>query len=233
MKGKGKYGPGTGAWALWLLLLLNFPLGAQDPVLTLEAVGEALYQSRYSTAEKDAFDSLFKTLEEQELPLEPLFLRWQQGTAKGVNPGQLLAVLKEEQRRLGELGELLDLKGARLGLDRRTGHYLNRFLALSRNGFVPEDLGKLMERAPDGRALDRGSLLLMELNQWGLTRPLALRLTAALLTGPLPPKEYGYLIPLLQRGLSAGFETDILVDEIILYLPRSRDLLELQEYLGL
>ena len=215
------------------LLLYGFPLAAQEPVLTLQAVSKALDQSGYTADGKDAMAALFKTMERQGLPLAPLFRRWQQGEAKGASLEQLLGVLEEEKRRLSELGDLLDLRGGGLGLHRGNEYYLNRFLALYRNGLSREDIGILLETAPDGVSLDRGSLLVLELNQWGLTGSQAVTLTAALLQGPLPPEEYGYIIPLLQRGLSSGLTAAALIDEIILYLPRSRDLLDLQEYLGL
>ena len=223
----------TGLLALLFLLFFSaFPSNSQEPALSRREVSEALTRQGYSSAEKEAFETLYQTLERKNLPLEPLFRRWQQGAAKGVSPGQLLAVMEEESRWLFEAGEILDLRGGRLGLDRRSEYYLNRFLSLRRKGLSRENLRELVDAAPDGISLDRGSLLLLELDQWGMRGPSALKLTIALIRGPLPPDDFGYIIPLLQRGLSAGLSAEILVEEILRYLPRSRDLLDLQDYLG-
>jgi hypothetical protein len=217
---------------LFLVVFSAFPANSQEPALSRREVSDALTRQGYSSNEKEAFETMYQTLERKNLPLEPLFRRWQQGAAKGVSPGQLLAVLEEESKWIMEAGEILDLRGTRLGLDRRSEYYLNRFLSLRRKGISRDNLQELVDAAPDGISLDRGSLLLLELDQWGMRGPSALRLTTALIRGPLSPDDFGYIIPLLQRGLSAGLTADILVDEIILYLPRSRDLLDLQDYLG-
>jgi len=215
-----------------LLLFSGVSLSAQEPPLSRQDILDALTRHGYSSGEKDAFEALYLPLEQQNLPLAPLFRRWQQGAAKGVSSQQLLAVLGEEKQWLLEAGETLDLRGARLGLNRTSEYYLNRFLSLRRAGLSREDIRMLVDAAPDGVSLDRGSLLLLELDRWGLRGSPALSLVKALLAGPLPPGDFGYIIPLLQRGYSAGFDTDLLVGEIILYLPRSGDLLDLQEYLG-
>lgn len=224
---------GRGLPVLLFFFLFAAALPGEGAALSLEEIAGLMADSSYQEGEQQAFLTLFRELEAEQLPLEPLFRRWQQGRSRQIPFIRLLSVLEGEKQRFLEAAELLAEEGAALALSSRNPQHLSRLALLRKGGVGIAALKDLIRAASDGAAFDAASLLLLELSEWGLPPDKGARLVTALLKSRIAPRDYPYLLPVVQKGRQAGYESETLIAEMIRFLPRSGDLWELEEYLGL
>lgn len=223
MRAAGPAGGVCRAAALVVFFLAAvLPLAGQSP----EGV---LSRSRYSPAEREEVGRLFREAERQEIPVELLLPRLEEGIAKKVPAGRLLAALRREQDLLLEARSLLlELEGGvKLAEDRASWARTANLLAAGYGrGEVRELAGASLARIGDFRA---AAALYVSLRGWGLPSGPALDITRELLASPIPGERFPGIMELFVEGRRLRLPPEILSQRLLQYLPEAKTVEELRQ----
>jgi hypothetical protein len=211
----------TAALAVFLLLAI-LPLRAQS----LEGV---LSRSRYSPQVQAEISGEFREAEKQGIPLELLLPRLEEGIAKKVSSGRLLAALQREQDLLLQArGLLLGLDGgSRLLEDQASWARAANLLAGGYSaGEVAELARSSLSRAEDFRP---ATSLYVSLRGWGLASGQALELVRGLLASSISGERFPGIMEILIEGRRLRIAPETLVRRLLEQLPEARTIEELRQ----
>jgi hypothetical protein len=197
--------------------------------LTGQSLEEVLSRSRYSPAEREEVGRQFREAERQEIPVELLLPRLEEGLAKKVPAGRLLAVLRREQDLLLEARSLLlELDGgARLAADRASWARAANLLAGGYgSGEVRELARASLARPGDFRA---AASLYVSLRGWGLPSDSSLDIARALLTSPVPGQRFPGIMEILVEGRRLRLPPETLTRRLLQHLPEVKTIEELRQ----
>ena len=209
------------ALAIFLLAAV-LPLGAQS----LESV---LSRSRYSPEVKAEVSREFRDAENQGIPVELLLPRLEEGIAKKVNAGRLLAALEREQ------GLLLQARGLLTGLDGGArlledqaswARAANLLSAGYGSGEVEELARASLSRLGDFRP---AASLYVSLRGWGLPSSQALDLLRGLLASPIRGERFPGIMEILIEGRRLRLPPEILIRRLLAQLPETGTIEELRQ----
>lgn len=210
----------TAALAVFLLAAV-LPLRAQS----LESV---LSRSRFSPEVQGEISRQFREAGRHGIPVELLLPRLEEGIAKKVTAGRLLAALEREQDLLLQArGLLLGLDGGeRLLEDRASWERAANLLA---GGYSAGEVAELartgLSRAEDFRP---AASLYVSLRGWGLSSGQALELVRGLLASPISGERFPGIMEILIEGRRLRLPPETLIRRLVEQLPEARTIEELR-----
>jgi hypothetical protein len=208
--------------------LAVFFLAAVLP-LTGQSLDGVLSRSRYSPEERDEVSRQFREAERQGVPVELLLPRLEEGIAKKVPAGRLLAALQREWQLLLEArGLLLELdRGVRLVEDRPSWARAANLLAGGYgSGEVRELARASLLRPGDFRP---AASLYVSLRGWGLPSGPALDVARGLLASPIPGQRFPGIMEIFIEGRRLRLPPETLSQRLRQYLPEVRTIEELRQ----
>ncbi len=223
VRAAGLVGVARRAAALAVFLLVAIlPLRAQN----LESV---LSRSRYSPEVQGEISRQFREAGRHGIPVELLLPRLEEGIAKKVSAGRLLAALVREQDLLLQARGLLSGLdgGERLLQDQASWARAENLLAGGYSGDEVAELARAsLSRAGDFRP---AASLYASLRGWGLSSGQALELVRGLLASPLSGERFPGIMEILIAGRRLRLPPETLIRRLLEQLPEARTIEELRQ----
>lgn len=199
-------------------------------------VEQKLAPSQFSETDKQQIREVFEQAEQQQLPVEMLVLRFEEGLAKRVQVQTLQEVLNRELQAYQETKLI-----AAHALGSEVSHQLlsdntiwSKIVTLFQQGVPQPDLIALLEIYNRQASKDRwnnfkyGGGLLMALRQWGLNDDQSLSIVNALSLSSIPGADYRAVLEILNTGISKRISSGDLVQRIVESAPKSRSITMLE-----
>ena len=196
------------------ICLYLLPLPA---VLYAQSIEDALARSGYTAADRGAITDFFARIDRQEVPVELLLPKLEEGVSKRISAPRVLEALEREAQFLRRSRALIlgvTEQGALLS-DRALWARTANLLA----GGIPESEieGLIHLCLANVEGYRPATYLYVALKDWGLPRQSAFELIDALLKSPIAPESYMGVMNLL----AAGRRRRIAPDEIVRRIRRS------------
>jgi len=216
---------------IWILAGSMLSAGPWAP-----QVDKSLRSSQFAESEKKQLRRVFEHAEQEQMPVEVLILRLEEGLAKHV-PAQLLynALMRElhsyEETRHLVLDQLSQDEAALL-LTNAT--IWSRTATLYQQGVPEKDLAALLQMFSRQTSKEKwnnyryGGGLLIALRQWGLTDDLSLSVLEALSRSPISGDDYRIILDIFNTGFANRIAPNDMAQRIIISAPKSRSITMLE-----
>jgi hypothetical protein len=208
-------------------------VGSILPAGTWNARFERTVESAHFTeSEEQQIHNLLTEAQEDQIPVDLLVLRLEEGVAKRVPTSTLFNALELERQAYSYTRDLivheLGLQEAERIVSDNT--IWSRVTTIYRQGVPDEDLKALIAMFNKQRSAERwnnfryGGGLLIALRQWGLEETLSLQVVEALSRSSIPGEDYRAVIDLFNAGISNRTSLEDIANRIIDSAPNSRSL---------
>lgn len=208
-------------------------VGSILPAGTWNARFERTVESAHFTeSEEQQIHNLLTEAQEDQIPVDLLVLRLEEGVAKRVPTSTLYNALELERQAYSYTRDLivheLGLQEAERIVSDST--IWSRVTTIYRQGVPDEDLKALIAMFNKQRSAERwnnfryGGGLLIALRQWGLEDTLSLQVVEALSRSSIPGEDYRAVIDLFNAGISNRTSLEDIANRIIESAPNSRSL---------
>jgi hypothetical protein len=208
-------------------------VGSILPAGTWNARFERTVESAHFTeSEEQQIHNLLTEAQEDQIPVDLLVLRLEEGVAKRVPTSTLYNALELERQAYSYTRDLivheLGLQEAERIVSDNT--IWSRVTTIYRQGVPDEDLKALIAMFNKQRSAERwnnfryGGGLLIALRQWGLEETLSLQVVEALSRSSIPGEDYRAVIDLFNAGISNRTSLEDIANRIIDSAPNSRSL---------
>jgi hypothetical protein len=208
-------------------------VGSILPAGTWNARFERTVESAHFTeSEEQQLHNLLTEAQEDQIPVDLLVLRLEEGVAKRVPTSTLYNALELERQAYSYTRDLivheLGLQEAERIVSDNT--IWSRVTTIYRQGVPDEDLKALIAMFNKQRSAERwnnfryGGGLLIALRQWGLEETLSLQVVEALSRSSIPGEDYRAVIDLFNAGISNRTSLEDIANRIIDSAPNSRSL---------
>jgi hypothetical protein len=216
-----------------LFILAGSALSARSWDIQVE---QKLAPSQFSETDKQQIRQVFEQAEQQQLPVEMLVLRFEEGLAKRVQVQTLQEALNRELQAYQETKLI-----AAQALGPQVSQQLladstirSKIVTLFQQGVPQPDLIVLLEIYNRQSSKDKwnnfkyGGGLLMALRQWGLNNEHSLSIVKALSLSSIPGADYRAVLEILNTGISKRISSGDLVQRIVESAPKSRSITMLE-----
>lgn len=216
-----------------ILVMFWVLVGSILPAGTWNARFERTVKSAHFTeSEEQQIHNLLTEAQEDQIPVDLLVLRLEEGVAKRVPTSTLYNALELERQAYSYTRDLivheLGLQEAERIVSDNT--IWSRVTTIYRQGVPDEDLKALIAMFNKQRSAERwnnfryGGGLLIALRQWGLEETLSLQVVEALSRSSIPGEDYRAVIDLFNAGISNRTSLEDIANRIIDSAPNSRSL---------
>lgn len=216
-----------------ILVMFWVLVGSILPAGTWNARFERTVESAHFTeSEEQQIHNLLTEAQEDQIPVDLLVLRLEEGVAKRVPTSTLYNALELERQAYSYTRDLivheLGLQEAERIVSDST--IWSRVTTIYRQGVPDEDLKALIAMFNKQRSAERwnnfryGGGLLIALRQWGLEDTLSLQVVEALSRSSIPGEDYRAVIDLFNAGISNRTSLEDIANRIIESAPNSRSL---------
>lgn len=216
-----------------ILVMFWVLVGSILPAGTWNARFERTVESAHFTeSEEQQLHNLLTGAQEDQIPVDLLVLRLEEGVAKRVPSSTLYNALELERQAYSYTRDLivheLGLQEAERIVSDNT--IWSRVTTIYRQGVPDEDLKALIAMFNKQRSAERwnnfryGGGLLIALRQWGLEETLSLQVVEALSRSSIPGEDYRAVIDLFNAGISNRTSLEDIANRIIDSAPNSRSL---------
>lgn len=216
-----------------ILVMFWVLVGSILPAGTWNARFERTVESAHFTeSEEQQIHNLLTEAQEDQIPVDLLVLRLEEGVAKRVPTSTLYNALELERQAYSYTRDLivheLGLQEAERIVSDNT--IWSRVTTIYRQGVPDEDLKALIAMFNKQRSAERwnnfryGGGLLIALRQWGLEETLSLQVVEALSRSSIPGEDYRAVIDLFNAGISNRTSLEDIANRIIDSAPNSRSL---------
>ncbi len=210
-------------WPLVCVLLL----GAAQAVSALD-LESILAQSRYSTSEKQAFETIFAQADQARIPQDLLLPRLAEGVAKGVRFQLIADVLNNSLRSLERARSILESSSEGKALLADPASW-SLSATLLETGASEQEI-KMLEDAAQGKsaAYRMAGFLHAALVNWGLSRQMSLQVALSALHSAVPPEQFVGVIDLFEEGRQKRIPPDRMAGRVIETLPAAKSMDDLR-----
>ena len=208
-----------------LLLLLLF---ASQSVSAQDSLKQLLDSSGYPADTKQGISALFEEAARREVPRELILPRLQEGIAKNVPPGRVVAALQRDLSNLLEARKLLLEIDNGDRIQKNLGRWA-RAANLIAAGRSPQEVRALAESSvPRPEAFREATVLYVSLTKWGLSRELALRVVQAAVDSRLSADELPGIAELFAVARQRRIRPERMVERIVVALAEAGSLRRLR-----